>query len=81
MRSASGTLRVVTTTRGARPDPDGYVASVNDAEHAVGANATLTIPGLPVGDVFVELTGVAANCVVSGGETRAISLTTARPSS
>jgi TolB protein len=70
----SGTLRVVTTTRGARPDPDGYVALVNDAEHAVGANATLTIPDLPVGEVVVKLTGVAANCVVGGGATRAISL-------
>jgi Tol biopolymer transport system component len=70
----SGTIRVVTTTRGARPDPDGYVAMVNDAEHAVGANATLTVPDLPAGDVVVELTGVAANCVVDGGATRAISL-------
>jgi Tol biopolymer transport system component len=70
----SGTVRVVTTTRGARPDPDGYVALVNDAEHAVGANATVTVPDLPVGEVVVKLTGVAANCVVGGGETRTIAL-------
>jgi WD40-like Beta Propeller Repeat len=70
----SGTVRVVTTTRGSRPDADGYVVLVNTAEHAVGANASLTVPGLPVGDVVVELTGVAANCVVGGGETRATSL-------
>ena len=73
--SPSGTVRVVTTTRGSRPDADGYVVMVNNAEHAVGANASLTVPDLPVGDVVVELTGVAANCVVGGGETRAISLT------
>lgn len=70
----SGTVRVVTTTRGSRPDVDGYVVLVNNAEHAVGANASLTVPGLPVGDVVVELTGVAANCVVGGGETRTVSL-------
>jgi hypothetical protein len=71
----SGTVSVVTTTRGARPDPDGYVVLVNNAEHAVGTNTSLAVPGLPVGEVVVELTGVAANCVVGGGETRTISLT------
>jgi hypothetical protein len=70
----SGSVRVVTATRGLRPDADGYVALVNNAEHPMGANASLTVPGLPVGDAVVKLTGVAANCVVGGGETRAISL-------
>jgi WD40 repeat protein len=71
----SGTIRVVTTTRGARPDPDGYVVLVNNAEHAVGTNTSLTVPGLPVGEIVVELTGVAENCVVGGGDTQTISLT------
>src|SRR5882724_542769 len=71
----SGTIRVVTTTRGARPDPDGYVVLVNNTEHAVGTNTSLTVPGLPVGEIVVELTGVAENCVVGGGETQTISLT------
>jgi Tol biopolymer transport system component len=70
----SGSIRIVTTTVGPQPDLDGYVAAVNGEEHAVGSNATIVVAGVPVGDVVVELSGVAPNCVLQDDRTRTIPL-------
>ncbi|MEP6687393.1 MAG: hypothetical protein ABJC36_03530, partial [Gemmatimonadales bacterium] len=70
----TGTVRIVTSTTGFRPDADGYVATVNQMAHAVESNGSVNIPDLPVGKVAVELTGVASNCAVGGGPTRTITL-------
>lgn len=62
-----GSLEVTTTTSGPEPDSDGYTVSVDGATPAaVGANATLRQAGLAVGAHTVELSGIAANCAVSG---------------
>ena len=70
----SGTIRITTTTAGPRPDADGYSVVVNGAEHPVGPNESVTVAGLPVGEVVVVLTGVAANCTVAGDASRSIPL-------
>jgi Tol biopolymer transport system component len=68
-----GTLEVATTTTGEDVDPAGYTVRVDDeAERAIGPNATLTIPGLPAGERAVELVAVAANCVVAGDNPRTV---------
>ena len=68
-----GSINVATATSGTEPDPDGYTLSVNgDAGQPIGANATLTLPGVLPGTYSVQLAGVASNCVVSDGDTRTV---------
>ena len=70
-----GTLTVVTSTGGEDLDPDGYTVVVDETlSAAIGLNDVVTIGPLTPGDVMVELTNVAANCVVSGDNPRAVSV-------
>jgi hypothetical protein len=62
-----GTLEIVTTTSGPEPDADGYAISVDGAAPApVSANATIRQAEVTAGTHTVELSGLAANCTVSG---------------
>jgi TolB protein len=71
-----GTLTVVVATAGPRPDPDGYEVTIGeDQARPLGANASLTVPGLPVGDVRVGLSGVAPNCTLAGRTPRTVEVT------
>lgn len=73
---AVGELEVTTATAGEDIDPVGYVISVDGGSgQAIGANAQVTIPGLSVGAHNVELSGVAPNCTVEGGNPRSITVT------
>jgi Tol biopolymer transport system component len=66
-------LELHTSTRGAPPDPDGYLLRVDGAEGTVVAlNDTLSLPDIAAGEHRVELTGVAENCVLSGPNPRTI---------
>jgi Tol biopolymer transport system component len=47
---------------------------VNQTAHTVAPSGSVIISDLPAGDVEVELTGVASNCVVGGGPSRTIAL-------
>jgi murein DD-endopeptidase MepM/ murein hydrolase activator NlpD len=71
-----GNLRVVTTTTGPDPDPDGYLVTVVDSAWSqnVGTNAEVTFPGLTAGDHDVELTGTSANCSVTGANPRSVTV-------
>ena len=70
-----GTLEVVTTTAGPEPDPDGYSVSIDDAApQTMGQNAVVRRDQVPVGTHTVELSGVAANCTVSGPARRTVSI-------
>ena len=70
----TGTVRIVTSTTGFRPDADGYVVTVSQVAHPAAPSGSVIIPDLPVGEVGIELTGVASNCAVGGGPSRTITL-------
>jgi hypothetical protein len=68
----SGQVRVTTATSGSLPDPDGYALLIDGAGATpVGTNATLAVT-VPEGSRTVELTGVAATCLVEGEVLRTV---------
>ena len=74
----TGSLSVTTATSGASGDvdPDGYTVTLDGAtSRAIGDNETTTFSGLAPGSHTVVLSGVAANCSVSGGTSRTVSVT------
>jgi probable HAF family extracellular repeat protein len=74
--ATTGSIEVTTTTKGAKPDPDGYTVSVDNGNaQTIGAAATVTIPTLPPGSHAVALAAMAANCRVEGENPRAVTLT------
>ncbi|MEP6687171.1 MAG: hypothetical protein ABJC36_02405, partial [Gemmatimonadales bacterium] len=70
----TGTVRIVTSTTGFRPDADGYLVRVNQTTQPIAASGSVILPDLPVGEVGVELTSVASNCAVEGGPSRTVTL-------
>jgi hypothetical protein len=61
-----GTISVTTATTGAQPDPDGYLAALDEARALqIETNGTVSFENIPVGTYGVRLDGVAANCVVA----------------
>src|SRR5215207_10166102 len=63
-----GALDVVVGTSGPDPDADGYAVSIDGASPvAIGANATRRTEDLAAGPHTVNLSGLAANCAVTGG--------------
>lgn len=73
--ATTGTIQVATTSTGSPPDPDGYEVQLDGVDaQAIGAGATLTLPGVPAGDHTVGLTGLAANCSVDGDNPAAVSV-------
>jgi hypothetical protein len=65
--ASTATLTVTTATTGTSPDPDGYTLSVDEvARGPIGNAETLDITGLTPGAHSVGLSGLAANCQVSG---------------
>jgi hypothetical protein len=74
--SALGGIAVTTVTTGDQIDPDGYGVSVDGGTvRSVGANATLDVSGLTEGPHSVLLSGVAANCSVTGDNPRDVPVT------
>jgi len=69
----TGVLQVTVSTSGADIPANGYTVSVDSAAgQAVTVNGALTILGLKAGTHSVTLYGVAANCALSGVNTRAV---------
>jgi len=66
----TGDLVVSTTTGGSDLDPDGYTVTVDGASQAIGTSGNVTFSTLPAGAHTVGLSGVAANCAVSGQNPR-----------
>src|SRR5207253_1629404 len=74
----TGSLTVTTATSGATGDldPDGYTVTLDGAtSRSIGDNGTTTFSGLAPGSHTVVLSGMAANCSVSGGTSRTVSVT------
>lgn len=62
-----GSIRVVVSTAGPAPDPDGYEFGVGPLRHPIAVSATLPLEGLfPSGQHSVRLEGLARNCTVFG---------------
>jgi len=72
----TGTLSVTTVTTGDDIDSDGYTLMIDGSQSgSIGANATRSFPDFVVGPYLVELSGVAANCTVSGSNPRTENIT------
>ena len=73
LNPAPGSLTVTTSTTGSNLDPDGYTATVDGtSSQPIGINGSATFPGLAPGNHNVALSGVAANCTVSGGSSQTV---------
>src|SRR5438093_312662 len=72
---APGNLTVSTSTTGSNLDPDGYTVAVDGGPgQAIGINGSLSFTNLAAGSHSVTLSGVAANCTVSGGNSQTVSV-------
>src|ERR1051325_4424132 len=71
----NGTLTVTTSTTGSDLDPDGYTVIVDGgaASQPIATNGSVSFTG-PAGDHTVALSGVAANCSVSGANPRTVTV-------
>ncbi|MEO7238223.1 MAG: hypothetical protein ABIZ96_06380 [Gemmatimonadales bacterium] len=69
---ATGTLEITTATSGADLDPDGYTVKLDASGpgQAISATGSVTFSSVPAGSHTVVLTGVSANCSVSGENPR-----------
>src|SRR6184192_3953899 len=71
----TGNLTVSTSTTGSNLDPDGYTATVDGgASQSVGTNGSVTFTGLSAGSHSVALSGLAANCSVSGANPQTVTV-------
>src|SRR5205823_2460539 len=71
----TGNLTVTTSTTGSNLDPDGYTATVDGgASQAIGTNGSVTFSGLSAGSHSVALSGLAANCSVSGANPHTVTV-------
>ena len=72
--SGSGSLTVTTTTTGSNLDPDGYTLTLDGTlSQPITTNGSVT-GTVPAGDHPVALSGVAANCTVSGANPRTVTV-------
>src|SRR3989475_9295628 len=69
----NGFLRVTVASSGGDLDLDGYTLQVTGiADQALGLNQTVVIAQLDTGAHQVQLSGVAANCTVTGHNPRSV---------
>ncbi len=72
--SGSGTLTVATSTTGSNVDPDGYTLTLDGtASQPIGVNDAVTRT-VPTGAHPVALSGLAANCAMSGANPTTVSV-------
>jgi hypothetical protein len=73
--TATGNLTVSTSTTGSSLDPDGYTVTVDGGSpQAIGINGSVSYTNLTAANHTVVISGVAANCTVSGGTSRTVSV-------
>jgi len=71
----SGGLELSVVTTGPYPDPDGYRVLMDGVPRwELSSRDRLFVPGIPVGSHTLTLTGVAEDCLVSGGPSRTVTL-------
>jgi TolB protein len=75
-----GAISISTRTAGTSPDADGYRVAVDGGPAvAIGSNGELMLTGLTLGNHTLALSGVAANCVVQGGNPRTVTVNQGAP--
>jgi hypothetical protein len=73
--ATSGGLQVSVSTTGPAPDADGYSVTVDGADAGtVGASAGISLGGVTAGEHEIGLSGVAANCAVSGDNPQTVTV-------
>ena len=73
--AGAGALQFVVHTAGAAPDADGYALRIGSLkERTLGATDSIVIADLPSGPTPVTLSGVAANCTVTGPAARSVNV-------
>jgi PKD repeat protein len=71
----TSSVAVTTTTTGPSPDTDGYTATLDAGpSQAIQSNGSVTFAALAAGSHSVVLSGVAANCSVSGGNSKTVTV-------
>jgi hypothetical protein len=75
--ATSGAIKVSVTTTGSPTDPDGYVAKLDGGEpgQPIATDGNVSFTSVPVGSHTVALSGVAANCSVTDGASRDVTVT------
>jgi hypothetical protein len=74
--ATTGNIRVSVTTSGSPADPDGYSVTLNEQAPGlpVATNGTVSFSSVAAGIHTVALNGLAANCSVPEGSSRAVTL-------
>jgi Tol biopolymer transport system component len=71
----TGSIQVTTATSGSQPDADGYALSIDGGVPvALGSNATTRRDGVDAGEHSVQLSGIAPNCSVQGGNPSSVTV-------
>jgi hypothetical protein len=71
----TGTLEVLTTTGGGGTDPDGFSLLLDGIDRGpIATNTTSRLAALVAGPHTIGLTGLAANCQISGENPRPVSV-------
>ena len=69
-----GTVVVTTATTGDSLDADGYTIALGALSDSIAINDTITFDSVPAGTSVVTIAGVAANCMVTGGDSVSVTL-------
>src|SRR3989442_770556 len=73
--SSGGTLGVSTSTTGSNLPASGYTVTVDGTtSQPIGINSSVTFTGLSASSHSVVLSGVPANCTVSGGNSQTVTV-------
>jgi Tol biopolymer transport system component len=74
--ATAGSIRVVVTTSGPQPDPGGYLVRLDGVEPGtpIATSGELTFTRIPAGGHTVALSGLAANCSLSGEASRNVTV-------
>src|SRR5207247_8811367 len=74
----TGSLDVTVSTTGGTPDPDGYTVTVSGtggaSQHIATNGGRVTFDNLAAGDHTVTLSDLAANCSVTGGASKTVTV-------
>jgi len=65
-------IAIVNRTSGDPLQTDGYLVRLDGQDHALPVGGSIALSGLEAGDHRLELTGIAAGCLVSGANPRVV---------